>query len=78
VQPDAFWGLFRGLLKNSKSEVPKVVGYVGKMAVGVTLLGPKSPPVRVRTAPPNPIKPCANELNVTSMIRAIGEGGAVR
>ena len=41
MQPDAFWGLFWGLLKNSKGEAPKVIEYLGKMAVRTTSLGPK-------------------------------------
>jgi len=41
VKPDAFWGLFWGLLKKPKSEGPKVLGYIGKIAVGMTSLVPK-------------------------------------
>lgn len=41
VQPDGFGGLFRGLLKKPKSEAPKVIEYLGKMAVRTTSLGPK-------------------------------------
>ena len=73
-----FLGPVSGPFEKLQKRGPKVVGYVGKIAVGVPLLGRKSPPVRVRLAPPNPIKRCANELNVTSTIREIGEGGAVR
>jgi hypothetical protein len=41
VQPDGFGGLFRGLLKKPKSKAPKVIEYLGKMAVRTTSLGPK-------------------------------------
>ena len=41
VQPDGFGGLFRGLLKYSKSEAPKVIEYPGKIAVRTTSLGSK-------------------------------------
>jgi len=41
AQPDDFGGLIWALLKKSKSEGPKVIGYIGKMAVGTTSLEPK-------------------------------------
>jgi hypothetical protein len=41
VQPDDFGGLIWALLKKPKSEGPEVVGYIGKVAVGMTSLGPK-------------------------------------
>ncbi len=41
VQPDDFGGLIGALLKKPKSEGPKVIGYIGKMAVGTTSPEPK-------------------------------------
>jgi hypothetical protein len=41
VQPEGFGGLFRGLLRRPKDEAPKVIEYLGKMAVRTTSLGPK-------------------------------------
>ena len=41
LQPDDFGALIRALFEKPKSEGPKVVGYVGKIAVGMTSLGHK-------------------------------------
>jgi hypothetical protein len=57
VQSDDFGGLNWALLKRPKSEGPKVVGYIEKIAVRATSLGPKiaagSSPAGATKMPPN-------------------------
>jgi hypothetical protein len=53
VQPDDFGGLIWALLKKPKSEGPKVVQNIEKIAAGMTSLGPK---IAAGSSPARPTK----------------------
>ena len=59
VQPDAFWGLFWGLLGAPNGETPKAIEYIGKIAVKTTSLGPE---IAAGSSPARATKKCIRQL----------------